>query len=243
MPFWISIRAILFDEDEDSGSRDNFALDPNAELIDAMRPLSRLLVSTDVGDLGHEVRRLFEDLAKRRPDRRHMVSGECLPLFDVFETERTIEIVLDVPGVMAEAIRILIKAGVVLVAGEKERPEPSRGPASFHLVERDFGRFARAVRVHAAIDASQRTRAAQGRRAAHHACRRFPSGAAARCSMTVETDGGDRDGPGMKLLFIGDIVARPGRELVRRGAEGARPRACDRPRHRERGERRRRRRA
>lgn len=119
-----------------------------------MRPISRLLVSTDVGDLGQEVRRLFEDLAKRRSDRRHMVSGECMPLLDVFETERTIEIVLDVPGVVTNSLRILIKSGAVLVVGEKERPEPSRGPASFHLVERDFGRFARAVRVHAAMDAS-----------------------------------------------------------------------------------------
>lgn len=120
-----------------------------------MRPIARMLVSTDVGDLGQEVRRLFEDLARRRPDRRHMVSGECMPLLDVFETERTIEIVLDVPGITVEGCRIMIKSGVVLVVGEKERPEPSRGPASFHLVERDFGRFARAVRVHAAIDAAK----------------------------------------------------------------------------------------
>jgi HSP20 family protein len=120
-----------------------------------MRPISRMLVSTDVGDLSHEVRRLFEDLAKRRANHRHMVSGECLPLLDVFETDRTIEVVLDVPGVLPECVRIMIKSGVVLVAGEKERPEPTRGPASFHLVERDFGRFARAVRVHAAMDASR----------------------------------------------------------------------------------------
>ena len=119
-----------------------------------MRPISRLLVSTDVGDLGPEVRRLFEDLARRRPDRRHMVSGECLPLQDVYETDRTIEIVIDVPGVTVESCRVMIKSGVVLVVGEKERPETTRGPASYHLVERDFGRFARAVRVHAAVDAS-----------------------------------------------------------------------------------------
>ena len=121
-----------------------------------MRPISRLLISTDVGDLGQEVRRLFDDLSRRRPDRRHMVSGECMPLLDVFETERTIEIVLDVPGLTAESVRILFKGGVVLVVGEKERTDPAlRAPASFHLVERDFGRFARAVRIHAAIDASQ----------------------------------------------------------------------------------------
>lgn len=120
-----------------------------------MRPISRLLISTDVGDLGQEVRRLFDDLSRRRPDRRHMVSGECMPLLDVFETERTIEIVLDVPGVSIESVRIMIKSGIVLVVGEKERPEPAmKMPASFHLVERDFGRFARAIRIHAAIDAS-----------------------------------------------------------------------------------------
>jgi HSP20 family protein len=120
-----------------------------------MRPISRMLISMDVGDLGQEVRRLFEELSRRRPERRHMVSGECMPLQDVFETERTIEIVLDLPGVTVESCRVLIKSGVVLVVGEKERPEPAHGPASFHLVERDFGRFARAVRVHAAVDATK----------------------------------------------------------------------------------------
>jgi HSP20 family protein len=119
-----------------------------------MRPISRLLVSADVGDLSGEVRRLFGDLARRRSARRHMVSGECLPLLDVLETDRTIEIVLDVPGVVADGVRVLVKAGVVLVVGEKDRPDASYGPASFHLVERDYGRFARAVRVHAAIEAS-----------------------------------------------------------------------------------------
>jgi HSP20 family protein len=120
-----------------------------------MRPISRMLISMDVGDLGQEVRRLFEELGRRRPERRHLISGECMPLQDVFETERTIEIVLDLPGVTIDSCRVLIKAGVVLVVGEKERPEPAHGPASFHLVERDFGRFARAVRIHAAVDAAK----------------------------------------------------------------------------------------
>ena len=159
-----------------------------------MRSISRLLVSTDVGDLGQEMRRLFEDLAKRRPDRRHMVSGECLPLFDVFETERTIEIVLDVPGVMADSMRILIKSSVVLVAGEKERNEPNRGPASFHLVERDFGRFARAVRVHAAIDATgARARLKDGE--LRISLPKIPERRGREILVTVESDAGDRTAP------------------------------------------------
>ena len=107
-------------------------------------------------DLAQDVQRLLDDLAKGRPDRRHVVTGECMPVVDVFETDKTVKIVLDLPGVAPDAVRVLIKAGVLLVVGEKERPDLSkRGPASFHLVERDFGRFARAVRINTAIDGSQ----------------------------------------------------------------------------------------
>ena len=115
-------------------------------------------------ELSEDVHRLLDDLARGRPDRRHVVAGECMPVVDVFETERAVEIVLDLPGVAPEAVRVLFKAGILLIVGEKERPDLSkRGPASFHLVERDFGRFARAVRINAAIDGSQaRARLANG---------------------------------------------------------------------------------
>ncbi len=113
--------------------------------------------SSDVdASVTEDVHRLFEDLSKGRSDRRHTVSGECMPVVDVFETERAVEVVLDLPGVTADAVRILFKGGVLLIVGEKERPDASkRTPASFHLVERDFGRFARAVRIMAAIDGAQ----------------------------------------------------------------------------------------
>ena len=118
----------------------------------------------DPANLAQDVHRLFEDLAKRRPERRHVVSGECMPFVDVFETDRTVEIVIDLPGVAADALRVLIKSGVVLIVGEKERPAFAKNtPASFHLVERDFGRFARAVRIAGAVDARQaRARLSQG---------------------------------------------------------------------------------
>jgi HSP20 family protein len=114
--------------------------------------MSYLASPPDPPDLAHEVRRLFEELARHRPDRRPFVSGECSPTLDVLETETTVEVLMDVPGLSPGALRVMIKSGVVLVVGEKERAEPSRTPTSYHLVERDFGRFARAVRIHAAVD-------------------------------------------------------------------------------------------
>lgn len=123
-----------------------------------MRPLTRIPVSTDVGDVSADVRRLFDELSKQHPGRRQQITGECLPLLDVFETQDALDLLIDLPGVPASSIRVLVKGGVVIVAGEKDRPDPgARGPASYHLVERDFGRFARAVRVHAAIDAARTT--------------------------------------------------------------------------------------
>lgn len=123
-----------------------------------MGAFSSVPVEADSAELPLNVQRLFDDLAKRRPDRRHVVAGECMPVADVFVTERHVEIVLDLPGVSADALRILIRNGVVLIVGEKERLESAKhGPSSFHLVERDFGRFARAVRVQAAVDAGAAT--------------------------------------------------------------------------------------
>ena len=107
-------------------------------------------------DLAEDVHRLLDDLARKRPEKRQLVAGECMPVVDVFETDKAVEIVLDLPGVSPDAVRVLLKSGVLLIVGEKERPDLTRrGPASFHLVERDFGRFARAVRINAAIDGSQ----------------------------------------------------------------------------------------
>jgi HSP20 family protein len=121
-----------------------------------MRPLTRLPISSDVGDVSADVRRLFDELVKQRPERRHQITGECLPLLDVFETQDAIDLLLDVPGIAAANMRVLVRAGVVIIVGEKDRPDQSaRGTASYHLVERDFGRFARAVRINVAIDGAR----------------------------------------------------------------------------------------
>lgn len=132
--------------------------------MEEMGAYSASSLDVDPADLATDIQRLLDDLSRRRPDRRHMVAGECVPVVDVYETEKSIEIVLDLPGVAPDAVRILFKSGVVIIVGEKDRPDMSkRGPASFHLVERDFGRFARAVRINAAIDGAQaRARMAHG---------------------------------------------------------------------------------
>jgi len=110
--------------------------------IDAMLPLA------EVRDLGDEVRRLFDDLDRARPLDRRLLPSVFSPTLDARETADAVEVIVDLPGVALDDIRILIKGSVVLIAGAKMPPDPGeRDQSSFHLVERDFGRFARAVRL------------------------------------------------------------------------------------------------
>lgn len=105
-------------------------------------------------DLGDEVARLFEDLDRARPLDRRLLPGAFSPTLDAVETCDAVEIVVDVPGVPPDDLRVLVKGNVVIIAGGKLPPNPcERARASFHLVERDFGRFARAVRLSGAFDA------------------------------------------------------------------------------------------
>lgn len=110
-----------------------------------------LLPSIETGDLADDVGRLFEELAVALHPDQWADSGECHPTLDVVETDDTVEVTVDVSGVPAEALRILFRADVLVVAGEKA-PAPPAAPRTFHLVEREFGRFARAVRLPGAFD-------------------------------------------------------------------------------------------
>jgi HSP20 family protein len=82
------------------------------------------------------------------------LTGQCSPPFDIFETDDAVEFVMDVPGVDATSIRIAASGLTLLVAGEK-RPRRTVGDSSFHLVERGYGRFARAARLSTACDTAR----------------------------------------------------------------------------------------
>ena len=108
-----------------------------------------VVLPTEVGDLSDEVRRVFLEIG--RTFDLESLAGECSPALDVYETDDTVEIAVDVPGVDSSAIRVLVKGGTVLIVGEKPARR-AQGESSFHLVERGFGRFARSVRLACACD-------------------------------------------------------------------------------------------
>ena len=109
-----------------------------------------MLSFPEAAELADEVRRLFEDL---QHEHDAAPGGLHAPPMDVVEREESVEVVLDLAGVAPEDVRVLFKNNTLVIAGCKW---PTGGPpartTAYHLVERSFGRFARAVRVTATLD-------------------------------------------------------------------------------------------
>ena len=125
-----------------------------------MIPLAQFsfLPTGESNELTEDIRDLFQELAASLPHDQRGSSGECHPTLDVVETDDAIEIVVDVSGIAAAALRVLFRGGVLIVAGEKA-PTPTSEDQTFHLVEREFGRFARAVRLTGAFNIERATAA------------------------------------------------------------------------------------
>lgn len=95
-------------------------------------------------------------LLERRDDDDAGGSGqaECAPPVDVVERADRVEITIDVPGVPANTLQVIYARGTLVVAGLKLPPVCSDSVA-FHLAERRFGRFVRAVGLSGAFDAGR----------------------------------------------------------------------------------------
>src|SRR5262249_25390836 len=124
-----------------SNPKHSFNLADRCAMMPLMRPrIHALAVPSEIGDFAEEVRRVYVELG--RAFGSESLAGECPPPLDVYETDDSLEITVDLPGVTAAAIRVLAKGDSLLIAGEKAARR-ARGELSFHLVERGYGRFAR----------------------------------------------------------------------------------------------------
>lgn len=104
-----------------------------------------------------ERRELPDDL--RRLLEAGTTAVEFTPPIDVLESDTSIQILLDLPGVDPKQIDVVFSRNVLLITGEKTPVSCARDEATFHIAERAFGRFARAIGVEGAFDAGKATAA------------------------------------------------------------------------------------
>ena len=86
-------------------------------------------------------------------DTRDVQTTGWTPPMDVVERPDGVEIRLDVPGVPLAALRVSVRAGTLVVSGDKPTAACCSG-AAFHVAERACGRFTRSIPLRLAFDAS-----------------------------------------------------------------------------------------
>jgi HSP20 family protein len=100
--------------------------------------------------LQQEVNALFQRLTLL--DRSERLPGtEWCPPVDVYETRDRIVVVVEVPGLSAEQLRVSFRDHSLVVAGTRQARRPGAG-VSFHCLERPHGRFERALPLDAPVD-------------------------------------------------------------------------------------------
>src|SRR5258706_4829501 len=100
--------------------------------------------------LQQEVDRLFEDFSRGTGNG----AMQLMPNMDVAETDKNIELTVELPGLQEKDIDISINDSLLVIRGET-KAETERKDKNFHLIERAYGTFYRAFELPPGVDPSQ----------------------------------------------------------------------------------------
>jgi HSP20 family protein len=108
-----------------------------------------------LGDLEGEIQDLFAELweVPRFSGLRRGFRPQC----DCYRSTDppALHVVFELPGVDPEAMRVAAAERLLVVAGQRERPQPQG--ARYHQVEIEYGRFERRIELAEDVDAAQAT--------------------------------------------------------------------------------------
>ena len=117
-------------------------------------PVSALaLLQREIGSLVHRL--AFLDRSDQMPQ------GEWCPPVDVFEAGDALVVVVEVPGLQPDSLKVVFRDGCVVVSGERHACR-NDSAVSFLCLERLNGRFERAIPLEGPLDVA-RARASLGR--------------------------------------------------------------------------------
>ena len=114
--------------------------------IDLWRPfgtVERWEPFRGLGDLQTQMNRLFDSVTGQSATAGERV---WLPAVDVRETKDDIVLSFDIPGVSEKDVQLSITGDLLTVKGER-RFEREASDATFHRVERLYGKFERSVQL------------------------------------------------------------------------------------------------
>jgi HSP20 family protein len=83
------------------------------------------------------------------------LAGDWSPDIDVYESNGAIVVVVEVPGLGAEDVRVACKERMLVVSGERHETPGEPTHRAFVCMERPRGHFARAIRFEAPVDTTR----------------------------------------------------------------------------------------
>ena len=108
----------------------------------------RGLASQPFLSLQREIDRLFDDFTRGFPTFAPvgMDGGKLMPVTDVTETDKEIEITAELPGLEEKDVQGNLADGVLTIRGEKNA-EKEEKDKNYRLVERSYGSFERSIEL------------------------------------------------------------------------------------------------
>ena len=102
--------------------------------------------------LQREVDSVFDDFA-RGVSPADSPAAHLLPSMDVAETDKAIELTVELPGLEQKDVDISVTNNILTIRGEK-KAETEREDKNYHLIERAYGTFYRAFQLPNGVDPS-----------------------------------------------------------------------------------------
>jgi len=119
-------------------------------------PITRKPAQTSLTALSllqREVNQIFERLAGFEPPTDSM-GGEWCPSIDVYERGGKLVVVVEVPGLEADALKVVCRERELKISGARKEKRP-QGVSAFLCMERSLGRFSRTLSLDVAVDVRQ----------------------------------------------------------------------------------------
>ncbi len=109
----------------------------------------------DIEKMRSEMDRLWDTFLFGVPQKRDpWEEAEWLPAVDVAETKNEIIVNVEVPGMDPKEFDISLSEGTLTISGEK-RQEKVEGKENYHLIERRYGSFSRAIPLPPEVESDQ----------------------------------------------------------------------------------------
>tara|TARA_R110000751_G_scaffold234229_9_gene335768 strand:+ start:58008 stop:58502 length:495 start_codon:yes stop_codon:yes gene_type:complete len=105
-------------------------------------------VTSSFQSLQKEIDRVFDEFKKMAPrfDTENFpgINGQITPKLDMSETDDTVEITAELPGVKEDDVDLSVSSNYLTLKGEKSASKEEK-KKDYHLVERSYGSFSRVV--------------------------------------------------------------------------------------------------